>query len=262
MNDSDPRKTQSVLVLNHPAHFQIFHDHLKNTLELLNCKSTHTVEWKEALEFLYSTKENYDMLVVDPFVEGFDERSFQEKIIRSPRFRSSKLVLIRYDLTDSLYQMEDRLDVDGMLAKTYTPHQIAFVINRLLFPGMDNRRLHARALAELCVSYQAGSDAPLRDVDTIDLSAGGIFVRSFKPLPVGEQVKLTVQIPSEAHPVRCNATVVHNRFYISGPEAILYPAGMGLQFEELMSSDRSRIFDFITTRLLRAERRATRRSLE
>ncbi len=261
MKMSEQKQKHRILVLNSPPHFQIFHDHLKNTLDTLECETVFTQEWNEALSLIDQNTSQFEMIIIDPMVPSFNEIAFQNAVIRSPRFQQTKILLIRYDITDSLYHLEDRLDVDGTISKTYGPHQIAFVINRLLFPGQQNRRLHGRALANLSVSYRLLEDHRTFDGDTVDVSVGGIFIRSFNPLGIGEQVKLTVHLPHEATPVRCNAKVVHNRTYISGPEAIMQPAGMGLNFMEIMSADRSRIFDFITSHLLRSERRATLRSI-
>lgn len=81
--------------------------------------------------------------------------------------------------------------------------------HRLLGP------VHIRGVGETGAATEAPRRAFLRD-----LSAGGAFVRTDAPLPVGERVQLEARLPNGGE-LRARGTVVHAR-----------AEGMGLKFDE------------------------------
>ncbi len=58
---------------------------------------------------------------------------------------------------------------------------------------------------------------------TRDISVGGLFLRSPKPLPSGVEVKLAFRLHADEPPLSCGGTVVNS---IAG-------RGMGIEFREL-----------------------------
>jgi uncharacterized protein (TIGR02266 family) len=93
---------------------------------------------------------------------------------------------------------------------------------------MDDKRQHLRIPVTLAVSYRS-RDALQKDLVT-DLSPGGLFVRTARPLAIGTEVELEVQIAGAdgaEDPIRVRGKVVWLRDK-QGPE------GMGIQFTGLM----------------------------
>lgn len=70
----------------------------------------------------------------------------------------------------------------------------------------------------------------------LDVSEGGIFIRSRRPLPKGTQCEMELRLANDA-PLFCGqATVVWVRCY--NPEYPLIAPGFGLRFEELTDETR------------------------
>lgn len=261
MRKREPESERSILVLNATSQLKLFQEHLSKIIDLLGCRGTYLTDWKKAREKLLKADHAYNMVIVDPASNGFRGDQFLKEIVRNEAFRRCRIVLLRNHPEDDLYQMEDSFDVDGAIAKSHAPHEIAFALNRLLFPAQQNRRMHARALATIGVAYSVNGKEIRNDV-TVDVSVGGLFLRCYAPESPGQELKLTIHIPNQATPVRCVATAVHTRPAPDGPKAAMMPPGMGISFAEMSSADRSRLFDFITPRMLRSDRRATNRSLK
>jgi uncharacterized protein (TIGR02266 family) len=67
-----------------------------------------------------------------------------------------------------------------------------------------------------------------------NVSAGGLFVRTRNPLPVGERFLLKLQLPGITEPLEIQCEVSWSR----GGEAEGEPAGMGLRFLEMSPDER------------------------
>ncbi len=91
---------------------------------------------------------------------------------------------------------------------------------------MDNKRQHTRVPVSLQVSYLSKGDLQ-RDL-AINLSPGGLFVRTSKPLDIGTEVELEVLLANEDTPMHVRGKVVWLR---GASEA---QAGMGIQFTGVM----------------------------
>ena len=91
---------------------------------------------------------------------------------------------------------------------------------------MDDRRQHLRVAVALRCDYLSRGDLQ-KDLVT-DISPGGLFVRTSKPLPIGTDVDLEVHISDEETPLHVRGRVVWLRS-ARGPHE-----GMGIQFTGVM----------------------------
>jgi len=91
---------------------------------------------------------------------------------------------------------------------------------------MDNKREHARIPVSLQVSYLSKGDLQ-RDL-VVNLSPGGLFVHTSKPLPIGTEVDLEVLIAQEETPIHVRDKVI----WLRGEG--VSPPGMGIQFTGVM----------------------------
>lgn len=92
----------------------------------------------------------------------------------------------------------------------------------------DDKRQHTRIPVSLQVSYPSRGDLQ-KDLVT-DLSPGGLFIRTSKPLPIGTEVDLEVAIAAEEPPLTVRGRVVWLRS-AKGPHE-----GMGIQFTGFMGA--------------------------
>ena len=93
---------------------------------------------------------------------------------------------------------------------------------------MTDKREHNRIPVSLKVSYLSKGDLA-KDLVT-DLSPGGLFIRTSRPLPIGTEVDLEVQIADEDPPITVRGKVVWLRAK-SGPHE-----GMGIEFTGFMGA--------------------------
>ena len=105
---------------------------------------------------------------------------------------------------------------------------------------VTNRRQAERLHHEIPVTYRSVGTF-LSDWAT-DISQGGLFINTRKPLPVGTVVKLIVQLPGAAFPFDMTGRVTR----VAGWESHARMApGMGVEFTDLDASKRERIDAFV-----------------
>lgn len=237
----------------------LFDEKLCRMLDKISFRCAVITDWNDYLKKMEQCSDKTNsLLLIDPMAQGFNEQSFRKKILGEENLRNTKIILIRENSDDKLYSLEESLDVDGMIEKGHESYEIAFVLNRLLFSQHANRRLHPRALTKLSGSFVVKQAKTKKECVSVDLSVAGAFVKTAKPLAIGTELELQFTIPNLPHAVQCKGTVVHNRKTTSDD---LYPSGMGIRFDDIFASDRSKLFDYISSRFLRIERRATNRSM-
>lgn len=97
---------------------------------------------------------------------------------------------------------------------------------------MMERRTLRRLPIRVLVEYQAVEDF-LHDY-TANISVGGMFICTDKPLEVGTRFRLRFQVPGRKRPIETYAEV---RWCMPPDEAGPMNPGMGVQFDELSASD-------------------------
>jgi len=105
---------------------------------------------------------------------------------------------------------------------------------------MPDQREHARAPIELKVDYKK-LNSFFADY-TKNISKGGTFIKTRKPLPVGTRFLFRLTVPGRPLPFELNGEVVHAG--PSGPEA-----GMGIRFVWSEDSER-RAFESVVEGLM------------
>jgi uncharacterized protein (TIGR02266 family) len=99
---------------------------------------------------------------------------------------------------------------------------------------MSAHREHKRFPASLAVGYTRDGGAEEHKGIVDDLGAGGTFVVTETPPPVGTRVKLTIEVP-ESRPVTADGVVAWVK---TGPGA---DAGFGVDFDALEGDDGRRL---------------------
>jgi uncharacterized protein (TIGR02266 family) len=106
--------------------------------------------------------------------------------------------------------------------------------------GADNRRRSERLYHELPVAYRTVGSF-LTDWAT-NISQGGIFINTRKPVPVGTVVRLIVQLPGAEFPFDISGRVT--RVAAWDKRTIAAP-GMAVEFIDLDGDKRARIEEFV-----------------
>ncbi len=76
----------------------------------------------------------------------------------------------------------------------------------------------------------------------MNISRGGLFVSTRKPLDVGTKLTLQFTIPDAAVPIKINGEVAWVTTYDKASQLI---PGMGIKFRELSDGDRKKLEEFI-----------------
>jgi type IV pilus assembly protein PilZ len=98
----------------------------------------------------------------------------------------------------------------------------------------DDRRVHARAPIELKVEYKR-MNTFFADY-TKNISRGGTFIGTERPLPVGTEFVFALGIPNLAEPLRLRGKVI---WVVSVDDASkANPAGMGIEFQYADDAER------------------------
>lgn len=105
------------------------------------------------------------------------------------------------------------------------------------------KRDNARFEAQLDVSY--GFDAPDSvSVCSVNISRGGVFVRTKQTLPVDSMLKIRINLPNAPTPIETKARVAWiNR--LGAPVKPALPPGMALEFLEMKPEDTTLVSRYI-----------------
>lgn len=133
----------------------------------------------------------------------------------------------------------------GLVDKSTPPEEIVFRVNSLVRPVAREQRAARRALMSGLVHIAHG-DADLTAF-IFNISASGLFVRTARPLAVGEEIGLEFVIPELNHTVVTRAVVMRAVQPSSDRPAPVLLAGMGVAFVGLSPPDQAAIRDYVAT---------------
>ena len=105
--------------------------------------------------------------------------------------------------------------------------------------GVEKRE-HARARLKVEVTYKTA------DVFTsnlsINISTGGIFIKTPKPPPMGTMLDLEFSLPDQHKTIKADGKIV----WVQHPSAkSSMPAGMGIKFRQISAEDLQEISEYV-----------------
>jgi uncharacterized protein (TIGR02266 family) len=106
----------------------------------------------------------------------------------------------------------------------------------------DNKRRSSRLQHELPVAYRSVGSF-LSDWATI-ISQGGMFINTKRPLPVGTEVKILIQLPMAAFPVGLFGRVTRVAEFANQSNVV---PGMGIEFTRVEPEQQKQIEAFVQT---------------
>jgi len=104
----------------------------------------------------------------------------------------------------------------------------------------DNKRKAARLHHEIPVAYRSVGSF-LTDWAT-NISHGGLFINTRKPLPVGTAVKILIQLPGEPFPSNLEGRVMRVTEFDNNHNMV---PGMGIEFTNLDQARREELERFV-----------------
>ena len=111
-----------------------------------------------------------------------------------------------------------------------------------LFPNSFNRRTSRRMTLDIPVAYRF--QETIATALTLNLSKGGLGIRTISPLNIGTKVHVTFRLPGSRADIGATSRVAWSD----------QRAGMGLQFEEVGTPDQSSVDEFVDQHSLTEQR--------
>ena len=111
-----------------------------------------------------------------------------------------------------------------------------------LFPDSFNRRGSPRVVLGIPVAYRFGNT--IATALTLNLSRGGIAVRTTSPLEIGARARLRFRLPGGKRELEVEARVAWSD----------RRTGMGLQFERVDAADQSAVDEFVVAHFFNTRR--------
>ena len=126
-------------------------------------------------------------------------------------------------------------------------------INRTEFVTLAQRLLQLPTRSErfkstIQVQYGQNTEKILSDF-SIDISSGGLFIKTDSPLEVDEQLKIGFTLPDPKREVNCNAQVAWINSHLNLTKPAM-PPGMGIRFIDLSLDDLHAIRNYIKSNQL------------
>lgn len=105
---------------------------------------------------------------------------------------------------------------------------------------MQERRQEPRVEVEIEVHYRTVQE--FLSAYSQNISGGGIFIRTQRPLPLNHSVRLRLTLPGISHPFEVSGIVVWSN---PGSGRSSLPSGMGIKLVDLDPHSRELIAEFV-----------------
>ncbi len=187
----------------------------------------------ELLECVRAKRSQLDLLVIDiriPHATGVD-------LVRKIRkLDEGQLPILVFSGTvtsvDEVRQLAG-LGVAGYVNEYSAVQHILPTLAPQLFPDDFNRRDSPRVVLGIPIAYRIGNT--IAAALTLNLSHGGVAIRTTSPLASGATARLRLRLPGSKQDIDADAAVRWSDKRV----------GMGLQFERIREVDQTAINDFV-----------------
>jgi len=132
------------------------------------------------------------------------------------------------------------LGVSGYINEYLATEHVLPSIAPHLFPGTFHKREHPRVVMGIPVSYKVGKT--LTAALAMDVSAGGMAIRTNKPPVRGTVLKVKFALPGSKRQLEAEGVVLWS----------VAKAGMGMRFTKVKSSDQAVIDGFVEAHFFRS----------
>jgi len=183
-------------------------------------------------------KERFDAVFLDMRMPSLDGVELAKRIRSSGMNQSTPLVMITGDNDQKVMQLAFQAGVNLFLFKPVDRSRLMRLLNAADNFIASRRMRFARIRASKAVSIESGGHRI--SGTSLDLSMGGIFVRSSGTLPIGSAVNLRLELQAGQPPVQLSARVVR----VSGNDC------MGLQIESGGDEGTRRLESFLRPLIL------------
>lgn len=192
---------------------------------------------KQALEL--ARQHHPDIAILDLNMPEMDGDECCRAIKQDPDLECTKVLMVT---TEGRTQDQERCreaGCDEMLFKPINRAEFLATVEKLLQIPTRNERYQAK----IKVEYGANAETTLTEY-SIDISSGGLYIRTDSPLDEGELLFLRFSLSSDTSEIVCRARVAWNN---SPPnlKKLDWPPGMGIQFIDITLDELRTIRNFL-----------------
>jgi uncharacterized protein (TIGR02266 family) len=189
--------------------------------------------------------EHPKLVMMDLYMPEMDGDEVCRRIRATPEVAKTPVVIVTQGGRDADLQRCRAAGCDDILLKPINRH--LFVATARKFLTVADRSA-PRVMAKLIVHFGVNPQVLLTDY-SVNLSTGGVFLKTENPLPMDTPLTLEFSLPNLSVPVRCQGRVA----WLNSSENVtkpLLPPGMGVQFLDLSLEVMYAIREFIKQQCL------------
>jgi uncharacterized protein (TIGR02266 family) len=222
--------TKTVIIADDTAFVR---DRFRSALEAAGHRAVTVRSAAELLARIRADLAHLDLLVIDlrlPHASGVD-------MVRSIRKldRGRLPILVFSGTITSADEVRElaALGIAGYVNEYSAVQHILPSLAPHLFPDSFNRRGSPRVVLGIPINYRFSNT--IAAALTLNLSRGGIAIRTTSPLPMTARVRVRFRLPGSKREIEAEGRVAWSDARV----------GMGLQFEKVAAGDQTEIDDFV-----------------
>jgi uncharacterized protein (TIGR02266 family) len=208
-------------------------DRFKTALEAAGHRAYIASAAQELLQRIRTSLDEIDLLVVDLRLPGANGVDLIRAIRAIDRGRLSILVFSGTIASAAEVRTLASMGISGYINEYAAVQHILPALSPHLFPGASNRRRSPRVVLGIPVAYRFGNT--IAAALTLNLSHGGVAIRTTSPLERDTHVKVRLRLPGRSKDVDAEARVTWSDRRV----------GMGLQFARVTPEDQAAIDEFV-----------------
>ncbi len=193
---------------------------------------------REALEAIRETIP--DLVFLDLHMPEMDGDECCRLVKKDEKLRHIPIIMVTSAGREEDLERCRRAECNEIVNKPINRHDFMAVARRFL---QVVERVTQRYSAMLRIHYGAQSNDILSDY-SIDLSTGGLFLATDRPLPTDTPLSMEFVLPVSDAKICCQARVAWVNDPVQRKKTVL-PAGMGVQFLDLSLADMDAIRNYI-----------------
>ncbi len=233
------RDSKHILLADDSAFFRT---KLSDILKEAGHRVTLACDGREVIEKLKKDLDPPDLLILDlqmPYVNGFgvlewmDEQGFKGLF-------PVMVVTSLYEPGEVEIRLED-LGVCGFMTKGFTPEQVVYQVNRLLFPKKADKEEKGEPRVPVSIPVDYTLEGTTYTGFLLNVSASGLFLHTTEELRPGHVVKLKFSLPGSEKVYDIEGIVT--RSTTTGDPTLF--CGTGIMFVSISDDEREELRDFV-----------------
>lgn len=230
MRAAGPATVKTVIVADDTAFVR---DRFKDALHAAGHRANTVADSAELLAQVRRDARGVDLVVVNLRLSPMQGTSLVRALRGVPGFTAPIVVFSCTIASTEEVQELSLLGVAGYVNEYSAVQHIAPALAPHLFPSEYNRRSSPRVVLGISVAYRLANT--IAAALTLNISRGGLAIRTTSPLDAGTELKVRFRLPGGTRDIDAEATVAWADRCV----------GMGLQFTRIAPSDQTAIEDFV-----------------